>query len=185
MGENMKSALVIGGCGNIGRQACTLLIERGYFVVCIDDMSSSTALYPEKWGNQVHDNRYFVYMYMDCAELFEYNVKYFGENPQWEVILYMAASGAGDAPIKDVVSAGKFFEWLPKLNMKPDRIVYFSASSDVDTCTLECGDNEWPKAVGEFMAGFVKKKHGIDVEIFKFSDDPQQTDEFIKNVCSG
>lgn len=126
----MKSVLVTGGCGNKGRPLCKWLLDQGYFVVCLDDMSSQSSIYPEEWPTDIniHNERYFVFMYMDCAEIFDYNVKYFGENPQWDLIIHLASSkGDVSHKLKDIITHARFFQWLPKLKHKPQCIVYVSS----------------------------------------------------------
>jgi hypothetical protein len=190
----MKNVLVIGGCGTIGKHLCKHFIDKGYFVVCVDDMSGDNAEYPESWSFEinVHEHRYFVYMYMDCAELFEYDVKYFGEDPQWDIIIYAATSVKQQQQhqqqynseekslqlsrrIKDVIATCRFFEWLPKLKTKPKQVIYFT--SKLDETESKDWRADWHEYIGQLVANMTRETCDIPVDIYECPVIPAVKDE--------
>lgn len=164
----MKSVLVTGGCGNKGRPLCKWLHDQGYFVVCLDDMSSPSSLYPEQWpiDINIHNDWHFVFIYMDCVEMFDYNVKYFGDNPQWDLIIHLASSkGDISLDLKDIITHARFFQWLPKLKHKPQCIIYASScesnglTGGITSCYF---DN-----LSESIANVTKDTYDVNVNILR------------------
>lgn len=135
----MKRAFVTGGCGFVGRHFCKRLIDLGYFVVCVDNMTSESAMHPDDWPTHlyVNNSNNFIFFDMDCIDLLTTDVPFFGEEPYWDIIIHLAAVVGGRTKIEgeplqvaqDLSIDANFFSAITKLKRKPGLVVYFSSSA--------------------------------------------------------
>jgi GDP-L-fucose synthase len=190
---NSKRALVTGGCGFVGRNFCKHLTTIGYSVTCVDNLVSSSSLHPEKWP--FHLRCYVEFKNIDCREFFK---TYKEDVDKFDLIIHLAAVVEGRLVIEqnpisvaqDLAIDSDFFQWVVKLNNKPDKVVYFSSSAaypikyqgdcflkqkklkesmldfnkDIGMPDLSYG---WAKLTGEYLARLAHDKHDLNIVCYR------------------
>ena len=63
----MKTAIVFGGCGAVGRSFCQHLHSIEYNIICVDDMRGSTSIFPDDWSDTIYMSPYFSFLQIDIA----------------------------------------------------------------------------------------------------------------------
>ena len=68
----MKTILITGGAGFVGRHICKRFTDLKCNVLCIDNLMSESSLLPQYWPEHLKcDNQYFKFINMDCREYFK------------------------------------------------------------------------------------------------------------------
>jgi len=183
-----KKVLITGGCGFVGRHFTYNLINKGYDITIVDDLS--TGLKPDLWPCFVKPKRNFKLLVGDAREYFKESTESF------DLVLHLAAVVGGRMTIEgdplkvatDLAIDAMFFNWLSKLTTKPKKVVYFSSSAaypiDLQTEIHNVKLSEemidfsksigvpdmtygWSKLTGEFLAQHSVEKYGLDVVIYR------------------
>jgi len=131
----MKKALVIGGCGFVGRHLVKRLLSMDYQVTVVDNFFPGSGFMPIKnWPSHVDVSTYkstLTFHETDCRAFFKGNDKYYDD------VYHLAAVVGGRMVIEnDPLAVGTdlsidadFFYWLSKLTKKPGKVHYFSSSA--------------------------------------------------------
>lgn len=183
----MKRALVTGGCGFVGRPLVRRLVDLGYHVTIIDDLSSGT--HPEQWI-QIDAN--YTFYASDVRNFFR-------EDSQWnfDIVFHCAAVVGGRLtidgdPIRvatDLSIDADFFNFLVRQRKRPEKIVYFSSSAAYPIAHQRRGQHSpltetlinfsasklgmpdatygWAKLTGELLAQYAAKKHELNVVCYR------------------
>jgi GDP-L-fucose synthase len=187
-----QRALVTGGCGFVGRHLVVALLERGYTVTAVDDLSSG--LHPERWPANLARA-------LDGATRFEFiesDVRSFvhGSDADFDLIAHLAAVVGGRLVIEsspllvatDLAIDADLFNWMVQPPC-PSKVLYFSSSAaypidlqtrdeptrlaeamiDFESASIGVPDMTygWSKLTGEFLARFAAEKHGLDVVCYR------------------
>ena len=203
----MKTALITGGCGFVGRHFTVDLVRRGYDVTIIDDLS--TGLHPDIWPSVCKLEGDICFLQMDARDYFRTATESF------DLIIHLAAVVGGRMTIEgdplkvatDLAIDAMFFNWLPKIHPAPRKVMYFSSSAaypiqlqtresrtlltesmidfnrDIGLPDMTYG---WSKLSGEFLAGHCVQKYGLDVLIYRpfsgYGEDQDQSYPFPRIV---
>ncbi|MEZ5490834.1 MAG: NAD-dependent epimerase/dehydratase family protein [Gammaproteobacteria bacterium] len=184
----MERALITGGCGFVGRHFASELLQRGYSVTIVDDLS--TGLHPDRWPEFLTKKGDLKFINQDVRT-------YFNESAQsFDLILHLAAVVGGRMTIEgdplkvatDLAIDAMFFNWLPKLTPAPKVVLNFSSSAaypikyqtkenqklltesmidfskDIGVPDMTYG---WSKLTSEFLAQCCTEKYGINVLSFR------------------
>ncbi len=189
----MKRALVTGGCGFVGRHFVRRLLDGGWHVIVVDNMSSGS--HPRNWRIGSHwDNctiSQFNLLQIDVRDFVrQYGAGYFS------LIIHCAAVVGGRLKIDgdplavatDLAIDSDFFNWVVKAKNRP-KVVYFSSSAvyplelqhRTQHCMLAeklvhpeaqrfgCPDMTygWAKLTGELLARHAVKTYGADVITYR------------------
>ena len=187
------NAIVLGGCGFVGRHICRRLVDQGYSVTIVDNLMSESALAPADWPAHLRCESNFINL--DCEEYFT-RIKPCHEKPI-DLVVHLAAVVGGRNVIendslhvaKDLAIDAHFFSWLTKLHEPPGLIVYFSSSAaypvhlqqfdnhkrlredDLDFTTSAIGIPDlsygWAKLTGEFLAGLARESYGLNIAVYR------------------
>jgi len=177
----MRRALVTGGCGFVGRRFVRRLLDDGWDVTVVDDLSSGIA--PNSWSYDFYrgDVRSFV---KDTHA------------DSWNLIIHCAAVVGGRLKIDgdplavatDLAIDADFFNWVVKARNKP-KVVYFSSSAvyplelqrreqHISLCEAMVHKDSarfsrpdmtygWSKLTGELLAQHAVKTYNADVVIYR------------------
>jgi len=153
----MKTALVTGACGFVGRHMVKRLVDDGWSVTGIDNMISSSALYPGVGGDFWRGGKWPVHL--KCNFKFEEidAQTFFARSPEFQkfdLVVHLAAVVGGrvmidEAPLavaEDLVIDAMMFNWATKA--KPGKIIYASSSAAYPTC-LQTSDELMQKRLEE------------------------------------
>jgi nucleoside-diphosphate-sugar epimerase len=182
-------ALVTGGCGFVGRHFSRWLLDHGYDVTIVDDLSSGLPL--DKWPSflmPVNSDHIHAY-YKDFRDFAK-------ESPaRFDLILHLAAVVGGRLMIDgdplrvatDLAIDATFFNWLAR-HKAPAKVLYFSSSAAYPTCEqtefhhrplnedlidfdkpLGVPDMTygWAKLSGEFLAHHARETYGMDIVVYR------------------
>lgn len=190
----MKTALVTGGCGFVGRHIVKRLLDMGLEVTVVDNLS--TGLYPDKWPDFLrpfHSDS-FLFHEFDVRQWFISNA-----SDSYDLIFHCAAVVGGRLKIEgdplavatDLAIDSDFFNWLVRADKKPRRVVYFSSSAvypvSLQRRAMHCKLAEsfatfaplteriglpdmtygWAKLTGEYLADVAVEKYGLPVVIYR------------------
>jgi GDP-L-fucose synthase len=177
----MKRALVTGGCGFVGCHFVRRLLDDGWKVLVVDDLSSGIAPNSLIWNFYRGDLRDYV--------------KYV--SPDYDLIIHCAAVVGGRLKIDgdplavatDLAIDSDLMRWVVKAKNKP-KVVYFSSSA-VYPLELQTYHNRmklqetlagrfefsrvatpdasygWSKLTGEYLAQHAVKTYNADVVIYR------------------
>lgn len=187
----MKTALVTGSNGFVGRHMVRELHSRGYVVHGVDNLS--TGLPFDHWPRGLYgQHSYFDILEIgDLREFLSY-----AEGP-YDLIVHCAAIVGGRSKIEgdplavatDLSIDAEFFNWVVRLDPQPKKVVYFSSSAIYPTLLQTRGthchlseayatfDTErfgmpdmtygWAKLTGEYLARVAVIKHNLPVVIYR------------------
>jgi GDP-L-fucose synthase len=185
----MKTALVTGSCGFVGRHFTRRLIRDGWHVQGVDDLSSG--LHPVEWDERLYGDIFPRFEQVDVREYFDY------ANPgEFDLIVHCAAVVGGRLKIEgdplavatDLAIDALFFNWCV-CGPLPRKVIYFSSSAvypvELQTPTNHCALNEafinfdrpkigrpdltygWSKLSGEYLAQIAADKYKLNVVIYR------------------
>jgi GDP-L-fucose synthase len=181
----MGKVLITGGCGFVGRHFCKRLVELGWEVHVVDNLSSESSLPIHLWPGHLTCDVNFCQM--DCIDYFK------NCTANFDLVIHLAAIVGGRSVIEnqpmlvgcDLCIDAQFFKWV--VDTKPGKVVYFSSSaaypislqvekgrklceSDLDISNLSGVPDltyGWGKLTGEFLAKIAHEKHGIDIVCYR------------------
>ncbi len=188
----MKRALVSGGCGFVGRHFVSRLLDDGWRVLIVDDLSSGVPPYEWNMGKTVN----FAPGQLDFAreDLRDW-ISSGGKAEHVDLIIHCAAVVGGRSKIEgdplavatDLAIDSDFFNWIVKAKNRP-KVVYFSSSAvypvslqsrKAHVAMVEAFVNfentigipdmtyGWAKLTGEFLAQHAVKTYNADVVIYR------------------
>lgn len=183
----MKSCLVTGGCGFIGRHFTKEMTRLGYSVTVIDNMVSKSALFPYDWPNHLKCD--FEFLKMDILDYLR-NTK-----TDFDIIIHASAIVGGRETIENdpllisynITIDNELFRWIEKNPIK--QLVYFSSSAvypislqtfeshrklnleDVDVFNDNISIPDltygWSKLTGEFLLSILAKRVDTNITIYR------------------
>lgn len=203
----MKTALVTGGCGFVGRHLVRRLLSLDYNVCVVDNFyPGSGARQFEHWNlGDINADKLKIRM-QDCRDFFisKRDVDVYGE---FDEVYHLAAIVGGRMTIEkdplavaqDLSIDAEFFHWLSRLDYKP-KVCYFSSSAaygwyvqqqkfhatlkedfiDFNDMSIMVPDLTygWSKLTGEYLARICHKVYGHDITCFRpFSGYGEDQDE--------
>jgi GDP-L-fucose synthase len=183
----MKSCLVTGGCGFIGRHFTKKMVDLGYQVIVIDNMVSKSALLPDDWP--IHLKCDFEFVNIDILDYLKDTKKSF------DIIIHASAIVGGRETIENdpllisynITIDNELFRWIEKNPVK--HLVYFSSSA-VYPISLQTFENNrklkledidvfnnkiaipdltygWSKLTGEFLLSILSKRVDTTITIYR------------------
>jgi UDP-glucose 4-epimerase len=187
-----STALVTGGCGFVGRRFVTKLVQRGYRVTVVDDLS--TGLAPDDWPAPVQ-LRAAVKAHVDFQFL---DFRDFSRlpSPEYDLVVHLAAVVGGRLTIEgdplavatDLAIDATFFNWVVRQRPLPREVYYFSSSAAYPVALQTAEHNVplaeemiefagalgvpdmtygWAKLTGEFLARYAAAQYGLRVAVFR------------------
>lgn len=185
----MKNVLITGGAGFVGRHLALRCLQEGYRVVVVDDLSTGT--HPLKWMEGPLKAQ-LVFVQQDVRDFFQHGV-----SKDYEMVFHCAAIVGGRLKIDgdpihvatDLAIDSDFFNWVVRLDHRPQRIIYFSSSAVYPTALqtkernmalseglLTIGSERismpdqtygWAKLTGEVLAHHAVKMHNSPIVIYR------------------
>lgn len=183
----MRTCLVTGGCGFIGRHFTKKMVGLGYSVTIVDNMVSKSALLPENWANHLKCD--FEFVNMDILDYLK-NTK-----TSFDIIIHASAIVGGRETIENdpllisynITIDNELFRWIEKNPVK--HLVYFSSSA-VYPISLQTFENNrklkledidvfndkiaipdltygWSKLTGEFLLSILSKRVDTTISIYR------------------
>jgi GDP-L-fucose synthase len=186
----MKRALILGCGGFVGRHFAKRLLDDGWKVTGVDDMSAG--LLPHRWMFRSNYEINLTFVKNDVRSFFPAQ----GSSEGFDLIIHCAAVVGGRAKIEGAPLAiaqnfaidADFFCWVSRDPQKGQKIVYFSSSAVYPTmfqrreshCSLDeslmaLGGSRigvpdatygWAKLAGEYLAQRAAER-GVDVVIYR------------------
>jgi nucleoside-diphosphate-sugar epimerase len=183
----MKTVLVTGCCGFIGRHFTKKMCDLGYIVTGVDNLMSNSALIPSKWSTHLQCE----FEFNNC-DILEYLQRY---NVQFDIIIHAAAIVGGRQTIendpllvaRNINIDNELFRWIEK--NPAGHLIYFSSSAvypirhqtdvnykklglndlDVITDNLSIPDLTygWSKLTGEFLLSILAKRVNTIISIYR------------------
>jgi GDP-L-fucose synthase len=188
----MPTAIVTGGCGFVGRHFVRRLLDLGWHVTVVDDLSAGLA--PEKWPEHLKPRP-------GEAKQIEFNLVDFrsylrSRNADFDLIAHLAAVVGGRLtidgdPLKvatDLAIDADMFNWVVKTKPLPRKVLCFSSSAaypiHLQTAAfnrqlkeedIDFGEKMgvpdmtygWSKLTAEFLAIHAAKTYGLDVVAYR------------------
>lgn len=185
----MANALVTGGCGFVGRHFSRWLLDHGYEVTIVDNLSSGLAL--EHWPDflKPSETSHLRLHYVDFRD-FAKEVP-----PDFSLIIHLAAVVGGRLVIDgdplrvatDLAIDATFFNWIA-MHKTTAKVVYFSSSAaypisdqtefhnralneDLIDFRTQLGLPDmtygWTKLTGEFLASHAIATYGLDIVVYR------------------
>ncbi len=202
-------ALITGGCGFIGRHFTKRLVDMGYQVTVVDNMSSNSSIHPSKWPKHLQCN--FTFIESDILDFLK------NSNESFRLVIHAAAIVGGRSVIendpllvsRNITFDTEMFRWIERTN--PNKFVYFSSSAvypikyqetthyknlflediDVTKDVISIPDLTygWSKLSGEFMLNILAKRVPTNISVYRpfsgFGEDQHESYPFrsILNKC--
>lgn len=123
--ENLKKAIVFGGCGRRSRKTIRSLLDDHYMVVIVDNLIHSE--HPQNWPKEenVWEHKNLVF-YEEEAVNFMTEENMFSLI-DWDVIIHRAKVAYQDNHVDELITNtiidAHFFKWVRKLNKIPPIII--------------------------------------------------------------
>jgi GDP-L-fucose synthase len=209
----MKTCLVTGGCGFIGRHFTKKMCDLGYNVDVVDNMSSNSALAPENWMPKLKCK--FNFYQEDMLAFLNKT------NKPYNIIIHAGAIVGGRHTIENdplsisynITTDNELFRWIE--NNPVDNLVYFSSSAvyplelqtveshrklklsdiDIDNNHICIPDLTygWSKLTGEFLLRTLHKRcPNLCISVYRpfsgYGEDQHESYPFtsiVKKVLSG
>jgi UDP-glucose 4-epimerase len=185
-------ALVTGGCGFVGRRFSKRLLDRGYAVTVVDDLSAGLA--PGDWPEHLRPAPGRADRFVFRKEDFRSFAR--REPADFDLIVHCAAVVGGRLTIEgdplkvatDLAIDADLFNWSVKANPMPRKVIYFSSSAAYPIKLQTPGRNQtlpeeliafddrlampdmtygWAKLTGEYLAEFAARSYGLDVVSYR------------------
>ncbi|HBQ20728.1 MAG TPA: epimerase [Deltaproteobacteria bacterium] len=188
----MMRVLITGGAGFVGRRFCKIFLEKGYDVVCVDNlMKECGGKHPQEGWYQFNplDFHNFVFYQEDCRNFFVQCA-----NEYFDEVYHLAAVVGGRMMIEknplaiaeDLSIDSAYWQWA-KQNKIP-KTIYFSSSAaypiklqEKDNFRLLKEDDinfsqtigvpdltyGWAKLTGEFLAHLAYERHDLKSVIYR------------------
>jgi len=204
--------LITGGCGFIGRHFTKKMCDLGYNVDVVDNMSSKSSLYREKWINRLKcDFNFFEEDMLDFLKK---------TNKNYDIIIHAGAIVGGRETIENdpllvsynITTDNELFRWIEKNPTK--YLVYFSSSAaypiklqshethrklkleDIDIYSKNICVPDltygWSKLTGEFLLNILSKRVNTNISVYRpfsgYGEDQHDSYPFpsiMKKVLSG
>ena len=122
-----KNALVLGGCGRRGQKLTKKLIDEGYRVVIVDNISNGK--HPSKWDNELScwESPFLIFYEEDVVDfLTKYGQNMFFQGINWDLVMHFAKIPFGDCALRELVTNtlldAHVFNWILSLPNKPNVI---------------------------------------------------------------
>lgn len=183
------SALITGGCGFVGRHFSRWLLDHGYNVTIVDDLSSGLAV--EHWPQFLRpsDLSNLKLHYVDFRNFTK------AQTPDFSLIVHLAAVVGGrlvidGEPLRvatDLAIDASLFNWLATSRTRA-KVFYFSSSAAYPICE-QCASHHqrlkeelidfrkplgvpdmtygWAKLSGEFLAHHAVTTYGLDIIVYR------------------
>lgn len=192
----MKTALITGGAGFVGRHLTRRLLSLGYKVYIVDNFyPGSGALHLDQWKLKDLDIDNLHIIFQDCRDFFKANLEREADD-QFDEVYHLAAIVGGRLVIEndplavaqDLSIDAQFFHWLSRIKYKP-KICYFSSSAaygwviqqqqfhtrlkedligfDDEAVMIPDLTYGWSKLTGEYLARICHKIYGHDITCFR------------------
>jgi GDP-L-fucose synthase len=183
----MKTCLITGGCGFIGRHFTKKMTDLGYSTTIVDNMMSKSALLPEQWPK--HLKCEYNFLNMDVLDYLKNTTNTF------DIIIHASAIVGGRETIENdpllisynITIDNELFRWIEKNPVK--HLVYFSSSA-VYPISLQTHENHrklkledidvfnhhisipdltygWSKLTGEFLLSILSKRVDTTISIYR------------------
>jgi nucleoside-diphosphate-sugar epimerase len=128
-----KRILITGAAGFVGRRLVKFMLDKGYYVIGVDNIAELTGGIDPKNGWPLYnpnDYNNFEFYKEDCREWFKKNY-----NKKFDYVFHLAAMVGGREIIEnnpltvaeDLSIDSQFWEWCTK--SKPEKIICFSSSA--------------------------------------------------------
>lgn len=207
----MMNCLITGGCGFIGRHFTKKMCDLGYTVDVVDNMSSKSSLYQDKWIDRLKCS--FNFFEEDTLEYLRKTKK------KYHIIIHASAIVGGRETIENdpllvssnITTDNELFRWIEKNPTK--YLVYFSSSAaypiklqtheshrklcldDIDIKKNICIPDltyGWSKLTGEFLLDILSKRVNTNISVYRpfsgYGEDQHGSYPFpsiMKKVLSG
>ncbi len=209
----MKTCLVTGGCGFIGRHFTKKMCDMGYDVDVVDNMVSNSALEPHQWMEKLQCK--FTFHKEDMLSYLKKTTK------NYDIIIHAGAIVGGRETIENdplsisynITTDNELFRWIENNNV--NHLVYFSSSAvyplhlqtieyhrklslndiDIDTDHISVPDLTygWSKLTGEFLLRTLHKRYpNLGISVYRpfsgYGEDQHESYPFtsiVKKVLSG
>ncbi len=187
-----ERALVTGGCGFVGRHVAVALLERGYAVTVVDDLS--TGIHPRRWpanlARPIEEASGFEFIETDVRSFVR------SSDADFDLVVHLAAVVGGRLVIEsspllvatDLAIDADLFNWMVQ-PPRPSKVLYFSSSAaypinlqtrdaptrltealiDFGSANIGVPDMTygWSKLTGELLARFAAEKHELNVVCYR------------------
>jgi nucleoside-diphosphate-sugar epimerase len=184
----MKRACITGCCGFVGRHFTRYLLDAGWHVTGIDDLSTGLKIY--EWAFKPKSKVHLEIHYCDLRDFVRVTP------PDFDLIIHCAAVVGGRLKIEgdplavatDLAIDADFFRWVSRKPNPTQKIVYFSSSAvypvsfqgqakmrlsehyvSFDDHAIGMPDQTygWSKLSGELLARYAVKNYGLNVVIYR------------------
>jgi GDP-L-fucose synthase len=187
-----STALVTGGCGFVGRRFVRWLLDHGYQVTVVDDLSTGQA--PETWPPHLRlPERWQKNITFHRCDFRDYAKE---ASADFDLVVHLAAVVGGRMTIEgdplrvatDLAIDATLFNWAVKKRPMPRKVLYFSSSAayPINMQTATCNyplsedlinaDNQlglpdmtygWSKLTGELLARYAALQYDLNVVIYR------------------
>jgi len=122
--ENLKKAIIFGGCGKRARPSISKLLNEDYVVVVVDNLSHSK--HPKDWhtpDDTIWKNKNFVFYEEEAFKFM--NEENMFSLMHWDTVIHRAKKHC-DNQVEELIANtlldAKFFDWILKLDKRPNII---------------------------------------------------------------
>ena len=128
-----KKILITGAAGFVGRRLVKVMLDKGYNVVCVDNIAPLTGAIDPNQGWPLYnpkDYKNFNFYNLDCRDWFNKNL-----SNKFDYVFHLAAMVGGREVIEnnpltvaeDLSIDSHFWKWCTKSN--PEKVITFSSSA--------------------------------------------------------